>query len=153
MDLKLEKEKIKRALVKVDDVRIIFGISGYIDQYDSKDKMGWNYIPQRARKIDIAKEKEKIVKAVEAAKGKGLLGGLKWFVLLYDAKDTYDDLKTAPIASWEMSMPFGRKITRRQFEEHLRRAIEDDGPGYTMEEVKEHIKKHSEERKEFWDAI
>lgn len=84
MNLKLEKEKIKRAFERVDDVRIIFGMKGYIEQYDPNDKMAENYTPQKAREIDIAKEKQKIIKTVEVAEDKGLLGGLKWFILLYD---------------------------------------------------------------------
>jgi len=51
MDLTVEKEKIKRAFEKVDDVRIIFGMKGYIEQYDPNDKMAENYTPQKAKKL------------------------------------------------------------------------------------------------------
>jgi len=154
MNLPKEKEKIKRALSRVDDVRIIFGMKGYIEQYDPNDKMAENYTPQRAKKIDIAKEKQKIIQAVEAAKDKGLLGGLKWFILLYDPEDTYSDLKMAPVASWEMSMPFGRKLTRKQFAEYLDRDLNDgEGVVFSMKQLKKELKRHSDERKKLWDAV
>jgi len=90
---------------------------------------------------------------VEEAKDKGLLGGLKWFILLYDPEDTHSDLKNAPIASWEMSMPFGRKLTRKQFAEYLYRDYDENDKGMTIKQVKEELKRRSEERKKFWDDI
>lgn len=153
MGLKKEKEKIKRALEWVDDVRIIFGMKGYIEQYDPNDKMAENYIPQKPKRIYIEKEKVKILEAVNASDDKGMLGGLKWFILLYDSKDTYSDLRDAPIANWELSMPFGRKLTRKQFKEMLDGRADDDGEMYTIEQVKERLKEHRKERKKFWDEI
>jgi hypothetical protein len=72
---------------------------------------------------------------------------------LYDSKDTYSDLKDAPIASWEVSMPFGRKLTRKQFKKVLDDRADDDGEMYTIEQVKERLKGRSKERKKFWDEI
>jgi hypothetical protein len=115
--------------------------------------MAEKYTPQKVRSIDIAKEREKIIKALEATKDKGLLGGLKWFVLLYDPDDTYSNLKEAPIASWEMSMPFGRKLTRKEFDEYMDINEDDDEERSTMDEVKAHLKLHTAERKKFWDEV
>lgn len=72
---------------------------------------------------------------------------------MYDSKDTYSDLKDAPIASWEVSMPFGRKLTRKQFKKVLDDRADDDGEMYTIEQVKERLKGRSKERKKFWDEI
>jgi hypothetical protein len=82
MSLKKEKEKIKRALAWVDDVRIIFGMKGYIEQYDPNDKMAESYTPQKPKRIDIEREKVKILEVVNASEDKGLLGGLKVYSIV-----------------------------------------------------------------------
>jgi hypothetical protein len=50
-------------------------------------------------------------------------------------------------------MPFGRKLTRKQFKKVLDDRADDDGEMYTIEQVKERLKGRSKERKKFWDEI